>query len=135
MTSPILPLTGRAWEACVEVDREKLKKEKGYEYLLEYLRTKRGKEQVDLLGDALEKYFSSGESHRRDGKNMADFEMRHAALIRDIAKAMKEVGATERISTEIFGWFVINIQVHPPGPLRSSHGEVPGQDLPVGRRP
>ena len=101
-------LTGRAWEACVEVDREKLKKEKGYEYLLEYLRTKRGKEQVDLLGDALEKYFSSGESHRRDGENMADFEMRHAALIRDIAKAMKEVGATEQIPTEIFGWFVIN---------------------------
>ena len=101
-------LTGRAWEACVEVDREKLRKEKGYEYLLEYLKTKRGKEQVDLLGDALEKYFTSGDSHRREGENMADFEMRHAALIRDMTKAMREVRATEQIPTEIFGWFVIN---------------------------
>ena len=35
-------LTGKAWEACIEIDREKLKKEGGLEYLLQFLKTKRG---------------------------------------------------------------------------------------------
>lgn len=50
-------LTGRAWECCLEVDRNQLKTPTGVEFLLEHLRAKRGKQQVDLLGDALEKYF------------------------------------------------------------------------------
>ena len=52
-------LSGRAWESCIEIDREKLKTKAGFEYLLQFLREKRGKQQVDLLGDALGKCFSS----------------------------------------------------------------------------
>ena len=46
-------LTHKAWECCSEIDREKLKKADGVEYLLSYLESKRGKQKVDLLGDAL----------------------------------------------------------------------------------
>ena len=52
-------LTGRAWECCLEVDRNQLKTPTGVEFLLEHLRAKRGKQQVDLLGDALEKILST----------------------------------------------------------------------------
>ena len=47
-------LTGRAWECCLEVDRNQLKTPTGVEFLLEHLRAKRGNQQVDLLGDALQ---------------------------------------------------------------------------------
>ena len=101
-------LTGRAWEACVDIDREKLKAEKGYQYLLQYLRDKRGKQHVDLLGDALGKYFQSGDAIRKDAENLADYDLRHSALLRDMTKAMKEVGASNTVPSEIFGWFVVN---------------------------
>ena len=101
-------LTSRAWEACVDIDREKLKAEKGYQYLLQYLRDKRGKQHVDQLGDALGKYFQSGEAYRREGENLADYDLRHSALLRDMTKAMKEVGASNTVPSEIFGWFVLN---------------------------
>ena len=81
----------------------------GVEFLLEHLRAKRGKQQVDLLGDALEKYFQLGDAMRKDGESLNDFEKRHAVCVRDIAKAMAEVGS-EKVSvpTEIYGWYVIN---------------------------
>ena len=46
---------------------------------------------------------------RKDGESLNDFEQRHAVFVRDIAKAMAEVGS-EKVSvpTEIYGWYVIN---------------------------
>ena len=69
-------LTGRAWEACLDIDRTKLRKEDGLDYLLEYLKEKRGRQKVDILGEALEKYFASGDAVRHDRENLNDFEQR-----------------------------------------------------------
>ena len=63
-------LTGKAWEACLDVDREKLRPEKGLEYFLDFLKKKRGKQQVDVLGEAFEKYFQSAEVIRLDKENL-----------------------------------------------------------------
>ena len=81
-------LTHRAWEACAEVDREQLRKKEGYSYLLKFLQSKRGKQEVDLFGDALGKYFQSPEAHRKEGEALADYELRHSSLVRDMKKAM-----------------------------------------------
>ena len=101
-------LAGRARESCIEIDREKLKTKAGFEYLLQFLREKRGKQQVDLLGDALGKCFQPGEAVRKDAESLSDYELRHGALLRDMTKAMKEVGASKPVPSEIFGWFVLN---------------------------
>ena len=42
------------------------------QYLLDFLRDKRGKQQVDLLGDALQQFFQTGEAYRRDQENLND---------------------------------------------------------------
>ncbi|CAE7762910.1 unnamed protein product, partial [Symbiodinium pilosum] len=89
-------LTGKAWEACADIDREKLRKEKGLEYLLEFLKGKRGKQQVDILGEAFEKYFQSGEVVRKDKESLNDFEQRLAVFTRDIERALTELGVTDK---------------------------------------
>ena len=104
-------LTGKAWEACVDIDREKLRKEKGLEYLLEFLKGKRGKQQVDILGEAFEKYFQSGEVVRKDKENLNDFEQRLAVFTRDIERALTELGVTDKVPSEIYGWFLLNKHV------------------------
>ena len=63
-------LTGKAWEACVDIDREKLKKADGLDYLLQFLKAKRGKQQVDILGEAFEKYFNSGDAIRLEKETL-----------------------------------------------------------------
>ena len=99
-------LTGRAWETCTEIDRSKLKSPEGYQYLLKFLKEKRGKQDVDVLGDALGRYFQSGEAVRKEGENLSDFELRHSALVREMSKAMREVGTSSSVPSEIFGWFL-----------------------------
>ena len=42
-------LTGRAWECCLDIDREAWKKPDGVTHLLDFLRDRRGNQQVDLL--------------------------------------------------------------------------------------
>ena len=101
-------LTGKAWEACLDIDREKLRAEKGLEYLLEFLKKKRGKQQVDVLGEAFEKYFQSAEVIRLDKENLNDYEQRLQVFLRDIQRALSEIGATEKVPTEIYGWFLLN---------------------------
>ena len=65
-------LTHRAWECCSEIDRSKLKGEHGVAYLLEYLESKRGKQKVDRLGDALGAYFQRDQVSRKDGESWSD---------------------------------------------------------------
>ena len=74
----------------------------------QFLQEKRGKQEVDLLGDALRKYFQSTEAQRREGETLADYELRHSSLVRDMKKAMVDVGSRESIPSEILGWFVRN---------------------------
>ena len=104
-------LTGKAWEACVEVDREKLWKSGGLEYILEFLKQKRGRRQVDILGEAFEKYFSSAEVIRQDKEVLNDFEQRLNVYLRDIQRALSELGTSDKVPTEIFGWFLPNKQL------------------------
>ena len=101
-------LTGRAWECSLEVEREELCKSTGVEYLLKFLRDRRGKEHVDLLGDAFHQYFQTGDAVRREGENLTDYEQRHAHFLRDIDKAMVEIGGQNKVPREIFGWFTLN---------------------------
>lgn len=101
-------LTGRAWEACLDIDREKLRQPDGAEYLLDYLRGRRGKQEVDLLGDSLQQYFQSGDAVRREGESLNDYEQRHSVFIRDIRKAMVDIGCKDSVPEEIYGWFMIN---------------------------
>ena len=104
-------LTGKAWEACIDVDREKLKKAEGLEYLLDYLKGKRGKQQVDILGEAFEKYFQSGDAVRQDRESLTDFEQRLSVHFRDIRRALQELGSTSEVPQEIYGWFLLNKHV------------------------
>ena len=101
-------LTGHAWDACAEIDREQLRKETGVQYLLKFLREKRGRQDVDVLGEALGRYFQSGEGVRREGENLSDYALRHAMLLREMTKALAEVGTSSKVPPEIFGWFVMN---------------------------
>ena len=102
-------LTGKAWEACLDIDRQELRKEKGVDYLLTYLKQKRGKQQVDILGEAFEKYFQSSEVVRQDKENLNDYEQRLQVYLRDIDRALKELGgADQRVPSEIYGWFLLN---------------------------
>ena len=39
---------------------------------------------------------------------MADYELSHAALLRDMTKALREVGSTSAVPPETFGWFALN---------------------------
>ena len=101
-------LTHRAWECCSEIDRAKLKGEHGVAYLLEYLESKRGKQKVDRLGDALGAYFQRDQVSRKDGESWSDYEIRHSAYIRDITKALQAVGSTAVVPPEIYGWFMVH---------------------------
>lgn len=63
---------------------------------------------MDLLGDALQQYFQSGEAVRKDGENLNDYEQRHSVFVRDIRKAMQDIGCKDSVPSEIYGWFLIN---------------------------
>ena len=101
-------LVGKAWECCTEIDREKLRKNDGLDYLLTFLRQKRGKQQVDILGEAFEKYFQTGEVLRRDKECLNDYEQRLSTFTRDIQRALVEMGSGEKVPSEIYGWFLLN---------------------------
>ena len=73
-------LTGRAFDAIAEIDRSKLKHKEGFMYLLEYREKSRGKEKVDILGDAFQEFFVKRDCYRKDGEEMADYEPRFRAL-------------------------------------------------------
>lgn len=102
-------LFGRAFDSIAEINREELRKETGWRYLLNYLEAKRGKEKIDLLGDLFTEFFVKKDSHRRDGEDLADYEPRFRSLVRRLDKAVKETGADGRIPTELYGWVLLNI--------------------------
>lgn len=102
-------LTGRAFDTLVEVNREELKKEQGWRYLLTSLQSKRGKEKIDLLGDLFTEFFAKRESHRREGEDLSGYEPRFRQLVRRLDKAVAESGAEGKIPTELYGWVLLNM--------------------------
>lgn len=101
-------LSLRAFDSIAEIDREQLRKSDGWQYLLKYLATTRGKEKVDLLGDAFQEFFVKKEIYRKDQEEFNDYEHRFKTLVRKLEKALKESGANGTVPSEIFGWHLLN---------------------------
>ena len=101
-------LTGRAFDALSEIDRDKLRKEDGYKYLIQVLEKTRGKEKIDLLGDSFTEFFVKKDTYRKDNEELADYEARFKSLQRKLEKALKESGATGTIPSEVYGWYLLN---------------------------
>ena len=101
-------LTGRAFEAIVEINRTELKKENGHKYLLSFLEKTHGKEKIDLLGEALQEFFVKKDVYRRDFEELSDYEPRFKAMIRRLDKALKESGAEGKMPSEVYGWYLVN---------------------------
>lgn len=101
-------LTGRAFDSIAECDREKLRKQEGWRYLLQHLEKSRGKEKVDLLGDVFTDFFVRKDVYRKEGEELVDYEPRFRQLIRRLEKALRESGAEGKIPSEVFGWYLLN---------------------------
>ena len=101
-------LVGRAFDAIAEVDRSQLKKANGWSYLLKFLEKTRGRERIDLLGDAFNEFLLKREVYRKPGEELPDFEPRFIGMIRKLEKAMKESGSEGKIPSEVYGWFLLN---------------------------
>jgi len=98
-------LTGRAFDALGEVNREELRKEGGWKYLLEFLESKRGEEKIDVLGDLFTEFFVKKESHRKDGEDLTDYEPRFRQLVRRLDKAVADTGSTGKIPQSCTGGY------------------------------
>ena len=92
----------------MDIDRTKLRAENGLTYLLDDLKQHRGKQQVDVLREAFEKYFQSSEVTRHERENLNDFEPRLAVFTRDIKRALQEMGTSDNVPSKIYGWFLLN---------------------------
>ena len=101
-------LSGRAFDAISDIDREKLRKEEGWKYPLDFLAKTRGKEKVDLLGDAFNEFFVKRDIYHKDGEEFVDYEPHFKMLIRKLEKALKESGSQGQIPSELFGWYLLN---------------------------
>jgi hypothetical protein len=65
-------LTGKAFDSLAEIDREKLRQPDGWQYFLRFLEKTRGREKVDLLGDAFNEFFVRKEVYRKDGEELSE---------------------------------------------------------------
>lgn len=102
-------LTGKAFDSLTEINREELKKENGWRYLITFLEKRRGKDKVDVLGDLFQEFFLQKSSHRREGEDLADYEARFRQLVRRLEKAMQETNPDGKLPPELFGWFLLNV--------------------------
>ena len=104
-------LSGRAFDAISDVDRENCAKKRDgntWKYLLEFLAKTRGKEKVGVLGGAFNEFFVKRDIYRKDGEEFVDYEPRFKMLIRKLEKALKESGSQGQIPSELFGWYLLN---------------------------
>ena len=106
---PANNLLGKAFDAIANLDREALKKEDGWAYLLKHLEATRGKTKVDLLGDAFTELFIKKDVYRREGEELSDYESRFRILVCKAEKALTAVSSSNRMPSEVFGWFLLNI--------------------------
>ena len=104
-------LTGRAFDAISEIDREKLRAKDGWKYLLEYLEGTRGKQKVDLLGDSFAEFFMSKTVYRRDGEELSEYVPRFRAQIRRLEKALADSKVDGKMPSEVFGSWVVPAQL------------------------
>ena len=101
-------LSGRAFDSLAEVSREELRKPEGWRYLMKFLEGTRGKEKVDLLGDAFHDFFIKKEVYRREGEELGEYEHRFKLLQRRLDKAVADSGSDGKVPSELLGWLLLN---------------------------
>ena len=102
-------LIGRAFDTLGEISRDELKKENGWNYLLNFLEKTRGRTKVDVLGDTFTEFFLKKDAYRKEGEEIADYENRFKILIRRMERAVKEANSEAKIPSELFGWYLLNV--------------------------
>lgn len=101
-------LTGKAFESIAEINKKELQKPEGWKYLIAFLERSRGREKVDLLGDAFNEFFVRRDVYRKDGEEFSDYEPRFKTLTRRLEKALKESGSEGKLPQEVLGWYLLN---------------------------
>ena len=124
-------LWGKAWPLARTMDREKLCKEDGVEYMIDFINKKRGPEKIDELGEAFSKYFKSTELLRSHGEDYQDYELRHDKAVLDVTTALQSSGIEGTIPNELFGWWMLTFNLR----LETSdaaiiRGKAPNYSLP-----
>ena len=102
-------LYGKAWEMIEDIDREKLKSETGAKYLVSFLRKQRGRDKVDLLGDAMKDLLMKQDVVRRDGEEFAEYYPRFRVYVKAVETALRELGGEKKMPPEFFGWYLLNM--------------------------
>ena len=102
-------LAGKAWEMIEDINREELRKETGAQYLITYLQQQRGRDKVDLLGDAMRDLLMKQDVVRRDGEEFTDYYPRFRIYVKAIEAAFKDISAEKAMPPEFYGWFLLNI--------------------------
>ena len=101
-------LTSKAFEWVETLDRSKLKKKDGAQYLVTYLKEQRGKDRVDIMGDALRDFFKKPEVKRREGEEFSEFLPRFRHYSKAVDVALKEVNPEKKMPEEFYGWYLLN---------------------------
>lgn len=73
----------------------------GWRYLTRRLEQKRGKEKVEVLGDAFSDVFAKRGSQRKPGEDLADYDLRVKGLVRKFDKAIKDFGSEGKMPQEL----------------------------------
>ena len=102
-------LFGSAFELVEGIDREKLNKEDGPSYLLKYLKELRGRDRVDIMGDALRDLFMKTEVQRREGEEFSAYMPRFRHYIKAVDTALKDVNPDKKMPEEFYGWYLLTI--------------------------
>ena len=102
-------LFGPAFELVEGIDREKLRKEDGPSCLLKHLKELRGRDRVDIMGDALRDLFLKTEVQRKEGEEFSTYLPRFKHYIKAVDMALKDVNPDKKMPEEFYGWYLLTI--------------------------
>jgi hypothetical protein len=92
-----------------DIDRAKLKEEDGAKYLLKFLGEQRGRDKVDLLGDAMKDLLMKQDVIRKEGEEFAEYYPRFRIYTKAVEAALKELSAEKSMPAEFYGWYLLNL--------------------------
>jgi hypothetical protein len=106
-------LSAKAWEMLETVDREALRADDGADYLVKLLKDQRGKDKVDLLGDAMRDLLHKADAQRNDGEEVMDYLPRYQykTYVKAIQTAFEEINKKAAMPEEFFGWHLLTVGV------------------------
>ena len=102
-------LYDKGWEMIEDIDRTKLKEEDGAKYLLKFLGEQRGRDKVDLLGDAMKDLLMKQDVIRKEGEEFAEYYPRFRIYTKAVEAALKELSAEKSMPAEFYGWYLLNL--------------------------